>query len=209
MFDPRRSAVWIAAGALVLATPQIGWAASNSLPDPAPRGANWLVPSLHGLGLMTAMRVGEAIIWPDPFYQLDPPTLGQRYRRAWTEPPKWDSSQAAFEWDGDPWWINTLGHGLFGSELHLRARECGATVAEALLFTTVGGYAWDYVFEASGVRPSGLDLWFTPLSGLVLGELRYWVWRAARSISNPTWRGIVRTVSDPLGELERGFGTPC
>lgn len=172
------------------------------------RKESWTVPVLHGLGLMTTMRVTEAFIWPEPFADLHLGRVGERYEAAFTQPPKWDSSASAFEWDGDPWWLNAGGHALFGSELYLRARTCRKNVLEALLLTTAGSTLWEYGFEANGVRPSGLDLWYTPLSGLVLGELRYQGFRAARRASSPALRAV-GAVLDPLGELERALGTPC
>ncbi len=170
---------------------------------------SWSVPIVHGLGLMTVMRVTEAVIWPEPFADLNPGRVGERYEAAFTQPPKWDGSARAFEWDGDPWWLNAGGHALFGSELYLRSRICRRNVLEALLLTTAGSTLWEYGFEANGVRPSGLDLWYTPLSGLVLGELRYQGFRAARRLGAPGWRGVFTTVLDPLGQLERALGTPC
>lgn len=166
------------------------------------------MPTLHGGTLMFGMRVAEAYIWPDPF--ADPPsTWGERYEAAFSQAPKWDGDAPAFEWDGDPWYINVVGHGLFGSELYLRARHCRLGVAGSLLFTAAGSAAWEYGFEANGVRPSGFDLWFTPLSGLVLGEGRYWAWHAAGSVRHKTLRGVLRGLLDPFGELERWAGAPC
>ena len=59
------------------------------------------------------------------------------------------------------------------------------------------------------MRPSGLDLWYTPAAGLVLGEARYLGWTLARSIGDRTWRGVLTGVFDPFGELERWAGTRC
>lgn len=169
---------------------------------------NLLVPTLHASALMLSMRVAEAYIWPEPFAE-SPSHWGAHYEEAFTLPPKWDSDARAFEWDGDPWYINVIGHGLFGSELYLRARHCHLGVAGSLLFTSAASATWEYGFEANGVRPSGFDLWFTPLSGLVLGEGRYWAWRAAGSVGQKTLRGVLRAVLDPFGELERAAGTRC
>ena len=165
----------------------------------------WDVPTTHAVGLMTTMRTAEIFIWPEPFARFDP----GGYERAFSQPPKWDTSQPAFEWDGDPWAVNVLGHGLFGSELYLRARHCRLGVVGSLLFTAAGSTVWEYGVEANGVRPSGFDLWFTPLSGLVVGEARYWAWRASDSVRQKTLRGILQALFDPLGELERFAGTPC
>ncbi len=170
---------------------------------------SWSIPSLHALGLMTTMRLTEAVIWPDPFADTDLSRMGRSYEAAFTRPPKWDSSKPAFEWDGDPWWVNGIGHALFGSELYLRARTCKNSILPALAFTAISSTVWEYGFEANGVRPSGLDLWYTPAAGLVLGEARYLGWTLAHSIGDRTWRGVLTGVFDPFGELERWAGTRC
>jgi hypothetical protein len=201
----------------VLAWCEASWAeppanrGTAALPSPGPDAVedSWLVPSVHGLGLMTGMRVGAAILWPEPFADTNTRHIGASYRDAFTHTPRWDSSRPAFEWDGDWWVINVVGHGLFGSELYARSRICRRNVFEALTLTTVGSALWEYGFEASAVRPSGLDLWFTPLAGMVLGEARYQGWRAASQISDPNWRGVFTVVFDPLGEFERALGTGC
>jgi hypothetical protein len=182
-------------------------AAVPASPDPVED--SWLVPSVHGLSLMTGMRVGAAILWPEPFADTNTKHIGASYRDAFTHTPRWDSSRPAFEWDGDWWVINVVGHGLFGSELYARSRICRRNVLEALAITTVGSALWEYGFEASAVRPSGLDLWFTPLAGMVLGEMRFQGWRAASQLSDPNWRGVLQIVFDPLGEFERALGTRC
>ena len=167
----------------------------------------WVPPILHASGLFVTMRVTEALLWPNPFAE-SPSAWPDHYREAYTQPPKFDTSRRAFEWDGDRWFINVLGHGLLGSELYLRARTCHASVPGALLFAAGASATWEYAFEGNGVRPSALDLVYTPLAGLVLGELRFLGFRAVSSAS-PTTRGVVRAVLDPLGQLERLAGSPC
>lgn len=169
----------------------------------------WLVPALHGLALMTTMRASEAYLWPDPFAETSRVRLATHYHAAFTRPPRWDSSRPLFEQDGDRWQINVIGHGLFGSELFLRARTCRKPLWQALLFTTVASSAWEYGFEANGVRPSALDLMFTPAAGLLLGELRYLGWSNARRLRSSAARSALSALFDPLGELERAAGTPC
>mgnify|MGYP000856152690 CR=1 FL=1 len=51
-----------------------------------------------------------------------------------TRPPLFDPKRRAFEWDGDPWTINVIGHGLMGSELYVRARACSFGWAGSLAF---------------------------------------------------------------------------
>lgn len=180
---------------------------SATLPPADPQ--SWTIPSAHALGLMTSMRLTEAVIWPEPFADTSLARMGRSYEAAFTLPPKWDSSKRAFEWDGDPWWVNSVGHALFGSELYLRARTCHNAILPALAFTAIGSTVWEYGFEANGVRPSALDLWYTPAAGLVLGEARYLGWSLARRIGDRTWRGVLTGVLDPFGELERWAGTKC
>ena len=175
-------------------------------PGPAP---NFAVPILHSTALMLSMRTAEAILYPDPFANFDPGFVGDNLRQAYTRAPKFDPDQPAFQWDGDPWPINVIGHGLFGSELYLRARACYHSPWGALLFAAVGSTVWEYTFEATGVRPSALDLVYTPLVGIGLGELRYQGWRASSQLGDRGWRSVLMTLFDPFGEFERALGTPC
>jgi hypothetical protein len=195
--------------AAVLVTAAALGSAGVARAEPALREESWTVPTLHGLGLMTTMRVTEAFIWPEPFAETDLSLWLDSYEEAFTRPPKWDWSRRPFEWDGDPWYVNAVGHALFGSELHLRARSCKKSVVESLLFTAAGSAVWEYAFEANRVRPSALDLWYTPAAGLVLGEARHALWSAAARLGDPGWRSVLMAVFDPFGELERALGTPC
>ena len=182
---------------------------ASPLPPPAKEGDSWVVPALHGLGVMTGMRIGAAILWPEPFADLSPQRVGRSYADAFTHWPRWDSSEPAFEWDGDRWTINVVGHGLFGSELFMRARICRRSLLEALAFTAVGSVVWEYGVEASAVRPSALDLWYTPVAGMLLGEARYLGYAAASRIRDGGWRSVLSAMLDPLGEFERALGAPC
>src|SRR4051812_5338342 len=107
---------WVVIGSLLLAAP-----GTNTPPEPGPE-PRWAPPVLHALSLFTVMRTTEAVIWPHPFPESS--HFGEHYREAFTKPPLFDTSQRAFEWDGDRWPINVIGHGLLGSELYLRARTC-------------------------------------------------------------------------------------
>ncbi len=158
---------------------------------------------------MTVMRVSEAYLWPSPFAETSRLKLGLHYRDAYSQPPLWDSRKPLFEEDGDRWQINVIGHGLFGSELYLRARTCRMPIWQALLFTGLASATWEYGIEASGVRPSALDLTFTPAAGLLLGETRYFAWHAARRLAPGPLRATLSALVDPLGDLERALGAPC
>lgn len=168
---------------------------------------NIVVPAVHGLALMTVMRVTETFLWPDPFAK--PEQFGARYEEAFTKLPVFDSSKPFLRWDGDPLVVNAVGHALFGSELYLRARQCRFSWAESLAFAAGTSALWELGFEANGARPSALDLVYTPLAGLLLGEARFVLHRAAGGIGSSLARGLVRGALDPLGDLERAAGTDC
>jgi len=186
--------------AFVLLQPQL---AAPEPPD------SWLVPALHATGVMVAMRVGVAVIWPDPFAETDPDVVGRNYRDSYTMPPRWDARRPVFESDGGPWWLNVFGHGAFGSEVHLRARTCGHGALASFALGTAASTLWEYVVEANAARPSGIDLLYTPIAGLALGETRFALWRASRALNPGALRTTLTILFDPLGELERALGTDC
>jgi hypothetical protein len=154
---------------------------------------------------MSVMRVSAGLLWPEPFADTDVDRMAASYARAFSVEPTYDTELAPFEWDGDPWTINVIGHGLFGSELYLRPRICRKSPLPSLLFTAAASATWEYVFEANAVHPSGLDLWFSPMAGLLLGEARFRAWSAAKGIESSTWRTIVQSLVDPFGG---GSGVP-
>lgn len=166
-----------------------------------------VVPAVHSLTLLTTMRATEAYLWPEPFARTQ--SFGEHYEEAVTKPPIFDPHKPFMRWDGDSLTINVVGHGLFGSELYLRARQCRFGWGGSFAFAAATSALWEYGFEGSGVRPSAQDLVYTPLMGLVLGEVRYQIHRAAGSLHEPAARSVVRALVDPFGELERGLGTDC
>lgn len=219
--------VGVALGFVVSALSFAGWAhaeptpgdetpvtsASNAESAPQPDDAaptpSWLVPVGHGAGLFVTLRLTEAYLYPDPFADTRLDSWLHHYEEAFTRPPKFDADAPFFEWDGDPWYINAVGHAAMGSELYLRARTCGHGVLPSVLFTAGSSVVWDYAFEGNGVRPSALDLVYTPVSGLAFGEFRYFLWTQGGHIDSSLLRGVVRGIADPFGELERWAGTPC
>lgn len=175
---------------------------------PRPHALSWAVPVLHGTGLLLGQRVAAMRLWQHAFSLEDGDRNMEHLRAAYTRPPVFDPDRHPFEWDGDRWEINFFGHGLMGSELYLRARQCQHGFAASLAFTAVGSIVWEYGIEVWNSRPSANDLIWTPLGGALIGELRFVTWELAASLS-PVARGIVRAVVDPFGELERALGAPC
>lgn len=71
------------------------------------------------------------------------------------------------------------------------------------MITALASTTWEYLVEGPWKRPSAIDLVWTPLvGGLLLGEARYRLYRAT------DW-GILRTLLDPFGSLERAAGAGC
>lgn len=190
--------------ALVLAT-VAGNVDAPSAADPGTR-----VVAAHAGGLLLGMRLGAAVLWPQDY---GPRALGDapaHLREAVSRPPVFRRDRSLLESDGDPWAVNVIGHGLFGSEIYLRSRQCGGAPLTALAWTAGASVAWEYAVEGSAKRPSAIDLVWTPvIGGLVLGELRFRAYRALRSDDPGVLRRIARGLLDPLGSLERAAGARC
>jgi hypothetical protein len=175
-------------------------APGREAPDPDRDPRSWLVPAAHAGGVLLGMRVSSSVLWPDAY---DPTRLGperDQLRLAYTRPPELRSGGALLESDGDPAWLNGLGHGLFGSEVYGRTRQCGHGALAAFLATTAASVAWEYGLEAPHKRPSAVDLVWTPLAGGALGEARFRLHRWLKHRRSAAW---LLFAVDPFGETER------
>jgi hypothetical protein len=196
----------LASGLAVLALS--AGARAQSPPAPTPHARSWAVPALHGAGLLLGQRVAAGLIWAHAFSLEDGERNLAHLRAAYTQPPVFDPRRQLFEWDGDRWEINFFGHGLMGSELYLRARQCQHGFAASIAFTAVSSVIWEYGVEVWNSRPSVNDLLWTPIGGALLGELRFVTWEMAAGLPRGA-RGVLRALVDPFGELERAAGAPC
>lgn len=206
MLTPFLISAWVAAAAPAANAP----GSPAAPPTPA---VHWDVPLLHSAAVFAGMRVSLSVLWPE-FY--DPRRMREglvNLRSAWSAPPKFDPHVPLFESDGDPWALNVVGHGLFGSEIYNRYRQCGHGSLGAFAATAITSAAWEYTVEALHQRPSAVDLVWTPVSGAVLGEVRFQLHRAAKRAGGvrPGAGSIaVMVFLDPFGELERRvFGAHC
>lgn len=178
------------------------WLLAWSLAAPAASAPDLGPPIAHTTGVLVATRAVEAALWPDPFAR--PAAWGATWIHTLRTPPTFDPRRPAFAWDGDPPAFNLVGHGLLGAELYYRPRRCGLSVAGAALFAFSASAAWEYGFEGNARAASAQDLVYTPLAGLVLGELRH---RVVRDLgARHRW---VPALLDPLGQAERGLGARC
>jgi len=156
------------------------------------------------------MRLGAALLWPGDYGWRALGDAPAHLREAVSRSPVFRKDRSLLESDGDPWTVNVIGHGLFGSEIYLRSRQCGGAPLTALAWTAGASIAWEYALEGSAKRPSAIDLAWTPIvGGLVLGELRFLAYRSLRSEAPNLLQQIARSVLDPLGSLERVVGAGC
>jgi hypothetical protein len=182
--------------------------AANAPPAAEPPGAQaWNAErravALHTAGVLLGMRVGAAVLWPGDYGLRSLSDAPSHLREAISRPPVFRTDRSLLESDGDPWTINVFGHGVFGSEIYLRSRQCGGGPLEAFAWTAGAAIA-------TSKRPSAIDLAWTPIvGGLVLGELRFLTFRALAGPDPGVLRSIARAIVDPLGSLERAAGTKC
>lgn len=165
----------------------------------APARPSWSVPVAHAGGVLLGMRLAVSLRWPDAY---DPTRLASQERQlrlAYTRPPELRRGNLLTS-DGDPAWINGVGHALFGAEVYGRTRQCGHGALAGFLAAASASVVWEYALEAPYKRPSAVDLVWTPVVGAVVGEGRFQLrrWLEARGAS-----GWWLVVIDPLGDLER------
>jgi hypothetical protein len=150
------------------------------------------------------LHAGLVIIFRD---EADVTATGRNARqfpKSWKAPPRFYAHTNIFASDGDPAAFNVLGHGLFGSETYIAARGWGHSPGASFLFSLVASAFWEYVIESWYQPPSAIDLLWTPVGGLIIGEARYQAYKAAqKGIAHKVPRTIVFILLDPLGELER------
>ena len=77
-----------------------------------------------------------------------------------------------WHWDGDRIFFNYVAHPIMGSEAYLRVRMRGFEWYESLLFAFIASSVWEFT-EALVEQISIQDMFVTPISGMVLGEMRF------------------------------------
>src|SRR5438105_10509835 len=122
-------------------------AAAAPAPAVATDGAR--VTAAHAGAVLLGMRLGAAVLWPSDYGLSALRNAPSNLRAAWTRPPELRSGRPLLESDGDPWPVNVFGHGVFGSEIYLRARQCGSGPAGAFAWAAGASVAWEYGLEAT------------------------------------------------------------
>jgi hypothetical protein len=107
--------------------------------------------------------------------------------------------------DYDHYYFNYLAHPYDGSEFYLAARNRELTWWQSFLYSAAVSSTFEFVIESAYEGASWQDLWITPVSGAVLGELR---WQAKKALENPgtgkpegTANQILYVVVDPLDAI--------
>jgi hypothetical protein len=104
--------------------------------------------------------------------------------------------------DNDHTYFNYIAHPIDGSEFYLMARNRGASWWQGLAYSAALSTIFECFVESAYERASWQDLWITPVSGAVIGELR---WQVKKSLENPstgkpvgTMNKILYVVIDPF-----------
>jgi uncharacterized protein DUF3943 len=170
----------------------------------SPCSKNHVVPLLRIAFLDTVMYGGLAVIWPE-FFSSGSGSSTQLVR-SWSSRPRYEGGSNPFVSDGDHWVINGIMHPLYGSEAYLAARDWKHTPFSSFFYSVFAIFTWEYLIEGWFQHPSAVDLVWTPVGGIILGELRYQLSSLARrKINKRGARNLVLILLDPLGQIEQAM----
>ena len=104
--------------------------------------------------------------------------------------------------DFDNFYFNYIAHPYDGSEFYLVARNRKLTWWQSLLYAAAVSTTFEFLIESAYEGASWQDLWITPVTGAVIGELR---WQAKKALEDPqtgkpvgTVNKILHVVVDPV-----------
>ncbi len=165
-------------------------------PYPPERNTLW-VPTVESLAAFTVILGGTMV---DPgFSNTEPPSM-RNFVAAFTEAPEWR--------DGDSRFINYALHPEMGAEMYLLVRNRDQPAWVAFAFSTVGSFAWEYLFEGWVERPSGIDLALTSTAGAVFGELRFQIRSYLLTQPPSTGRDVGIVLADGIEAFHRWVAPP-
>ncbi len=145
-----------------------------------------------------AVILGGTMVDPE-FSNTERPSM-RNFVAAFTETPEWR--------DGDNRFINYALHPEMGAEMYLLARNRDQPAWVAFAFSTVGSFAWEYLFEGWVERPSGIDLALTSTAGAVFGELRFQMRSYLVAKPPSTWRDVGIVLADGIEAFHRWVAPP-
>ncbi len=107
--------------------------------------------------------------------------------------------------DYDNFFFNYIAHPIDGSEFFLIARNRKLTFWESFAYAAAVSSFFEFFIESAYEGASWQDLWITPVSGTVIGELR---WQLKKSLENPrtgkpsgTANKILYVIVDPVDAI--------
>lgn len=107
--------------------------------------------------------------------------------------------------DSDHYYFNYIFHPYDGSEFYLIARNRDCNWWQSFAYAAAVSTSFELLFESVYEGASWQDLWITPVSGAVIGELR---WQAKKALEDPstgkpigTANKILYVIVDPLDAI--------
>lgn len=85
--------------------------------------------------------------------------------------------------DNDRFLFNYVAHPLAGSEYYLIARNRDLNWWQSMAYSAALSSAFEFLIESAYEQASWQDIWITPVSGTVIGELR---WQVKKALENPS-----------------------
>jgi hypothetical protein len=105
----------------------------------------------------------------------------------WQKDPEFHGLEGNFtegpRFDNDRFYFNYIAHPIDGSEFYLTARNRNLSWWQSLSYAAAVSTSFELFIESAYERASWQDLFITPVSGAVLGELR---WQAKKSLEHPS-----------------------
>ncbi len=122
--------------------------------------------------IRTAIEVGLVLTFATVRYQFD----GER-KKNWDFPSaKERFNGAAWRYDNNPFGINNIWHAVEGTFFHASARSNNLSLPESFAVGFLASFAWEFGFEFNE-KVSINDVWFTPATGVAIGEFVHWLGR--------------------------------
>ena len=147
------------------------------------------------LGTAMVATVGVLSFLPKDFTSWNKPNFFG-LRRTFTTGPSFDY---------DNFFFNYIAHPIDGSEFYLIARNRKLNWWQSFAYAAAVSTFFEFFIESAYEGASWQDLWITPVSGAVIGELR---WQAKKSLENPrtgkptgTVNKILYVVVDPVDAI--------
>lgn len=162
-----------------------------------------------GITLLVLGTVGVLWLAPESISKWDEDEKEidiNKLKRRWK-----DHTRDGPVWDNDEWWINYIGHPYFGAGYYCHTRHMELSRLESFAYATfMSTSLYEYGFEAFFEIPSTQDLIFTPIGGVLMGELFLLAERRIKKNKNRVLGSLrlgnfCRSMMDPVGYSLKHF----